>query len=309
MSEQSPRSMPSPRDDDGQPRAGPSPASPIRAHPPRIAALVARLRATAVALPGSTQAFELRRRDRQRAGSVLAAGLGARIFLMLLPLAFIASALIGFLDQSNPNFSTRTVHAAGLTANLVKVISQSSADARRGRWILLALGMVLLFYAAHGLYRALYMTHLVAWGMQSSEVHAGSLVLASALLVLLPFIGALTSLTRQAHLGLLLLVALPACAALYSALWLCISCLLPNRAGRWTGLLPGALAWGAGVLMLQFVTVFVLPDRVGGMSQLYGSLATASSTMAWLFLLGRLTVGAATLNAVLWDRSQLGHKA
>jgi uncharacterized BrkB/YihY/UPF0761 family membrane protein len=38
------------------------------------------------------------------------------------------------------------------------------------------------------------------------------------------------------------------------------------------------------------------------MSQLYGSLATASSTIAWLFIFGRLTVGAATLNAAFWDR-------
>jgi uncharacterized BrkB/YihY/UPF0761 family membrane protein len=198
------------------------------------------------------------------------------------------------------------MRAAGLTANLVRVISQSSAEARRGRWILLVVGVILLFYAAHGLYRALYMTHLVAWGMQAAQIHVGPLILTCGLLVLLPIVGAVTSLSREAHLGVLLVFGVPAGVALYSALWLWISWLLPNRAGRWTGLVPGALAWGTGMIALQLVSVFVLPDRVGGMSQLYGSLATASSTMAWLFLFGRLTVAAATLNAVLWDRSHKG---
>jgi hypothetical protein len=253
-------------------------------------------------LPGSTQAFELRRRDRQRAGSVLAAGLGARTFLMLLPLAFIVAAVVGFLDETYPNFSARTVRAAGLTANLVKIVAQSSADARRGRWVLLIVGLVLLFYAALSLYRALYMTHLLAWDMTTAEIRAGSVVLACVLLVMLPIIGGIASLARELAPGVLLLLAVPAGVALYSALWFAMSWLLPHRADRWTALVPGALAWGGGMIVLQSIAVFVLPDRLGGMSQLFGSLATASSAIATLFIVGRLTVGAATLNATLWDR-------
>jgi uncharacterized BrkB/YihY/UPF0761 family membrane protein len=269
---------------------------------PGAGALGDRLRAAARALPGSTQAFELRRRDRQRAGSVLAAGIGARTFLMLLPLAFIIASVVGFLDQEVPNFSARTVRAAGLTANLVKVVSQSSGDARRGRWILLAIGVVLLVYAVHGLYRALYMTHLVAWEMQATKPRAGSVPLVSALLVLLPVVAGLASLGRQAPPLILLLVGVPVAVVLYSTLWLLVSAFLPNRADRWTALVPGAVTWGAGMMMLQFLAVFVLPDRLGGLSQLYGTLATASTTIAWLFIFGRLTVGVTTLNAVLWDR-------
>lgn len=264
--------------------------------------LADRLRRAATNVPGSTQAFEFRRRDRQRAGSVLAAGLAARTFLMLLPLAFIVAAVVGFADESSPNFSAREVRAVGLTANLVKVVSQSSADARRGRWILLALGVVLLFYAAHSLYRALFMTHLVAWEMTVVQVRPVSIVATCLLLVSVPIIAGFVSLARVLPLGPLLLLGVPAGIVLYSAMWLLISRLLPHRADRWMGLVPGALAWGVGMMALQLISVFVLPDRLSGMSQLYGALATASSTMFWLFLFGRLTVGAATLNAVLWDR-------
>ena len=55
------------------------------------------------------------------------------------------------------------------------------------------------------------------------------------------------------------------------------------------------------MMVLQLIAVFVLPG-LDGLSRLYGTLAIASSTMVWLFIFGRLTVGVATLNAVLWDR-------
>ena len=302
MSEHDARSTQSSREGEGSAPARHSDQSLAQGPPSGTDALPSRLRAALASLPGLTQAFELRRRDRQRAGSVLAAGIAARTFFMLLPLAFIAAAVVGFLDQTYPNFSARTVRAAGLTANLIKVVAQSSGDARRGRWVLLVVGVVLLGYAALSLYRALYMTHLVAWDMTAAESHARSALLGCALLVLFPVLGGLASLTRELAPGVFLLLEVPLGVALYSGLWLVMSWLLPHRADRWTGLVPGALAWGGGMIVLQFIAVFVLPDRLGGLSQLYGSLATASSTIAWLFIFGRLTVGAATFNATLWDR-------
>ena len=276
--------------------------TPIPAPKAGIRSLPVTLRRVAVSLPGSAHALELRRRDRQRAGSVLAAGIAARTFLMMLPLAFVVAAVVGFLDQAHAGFSAREVRAAGLTANLVKVVAESSADARRGRWILLVIGVVLLIYASHSLFRALYMTHLVAWEMTSGEIRPTSIVVACLLLVLLPVVGALGSLSREMPAGAFVLVVVPAGLLLYSAVWLWISWLLPHRADRWTGLVPGALAWGAGMMLLESIAVFVLPDRLGGTSRLYGTLAIASTTLAWLFIIGRLTVGAATLNAIVWDR-------
>ena len=220
---------------------------------------------------------------------------------MLLPLAFVVAAVIGFLDEAFPNFSAREFRAAGLTAGLVNVVAQSSGDARRGRWILLIIGIVLMLYAAHGLYRALYMTHLVAWEMPPLPAKARPMVLASVFLVLLPVVGGVGSLARNAA-GALVLVAVAAGIALYSSAWLGISWLLPHRADRWTGLVPGAVLFGTGMTVLQLIALFVVPGGTHGMSRLYGSLAIASSTIAWLFIFGRLAVGAATLNATLWDR-------
>jgi len=309
MSEHNARSSQSSREGEGPAPAGPADQPVAQAPKAGSDALAARLRAALASLPGSTQAFELRRRDRQRAGSVLAAGIAARTFLMLLPLAFIVAAAGGFVDQTYPNYSARTVRAAGLTANLVKIVAQSSGDARRGRWVLLVVGFVLLFYAALSLYRALYMTHLVAWEMTAAGSHAGSVVLACVLLVLLPIVGGLGSLARELTPRVVLLLVLPAGVALYSGFWLVMSLLLPHRADRWTGLVPGALAWGGGIIALQFIAVFVLPDRLGGLSLLYGTLATASSTIAVLFIVGRLTFGAVTLNATLWDRREKSLRA
>ena len=44
------------------------------------------------------------------------------------------------------------------------------------------------------------------------------------------------------------------------------------------------------------------PRAVASSSALYGSIGVVFAVLAWLFLLGRLLVYAATLNVVLWER-------
>jgi uncharacterized BrkB/YihY/UPF0761 family membrane protein len=50
------------------------------------------------------------------------------------------------------------------------------------------------------------------------------------------------------------------------------------------------------------VSVYILARRVASASELYGSLGVAAALLLWLYLLGRLVVAAAMLNATLWDR-------
>ena len=40
------------------------------------------------------------------------------------------------------------------------------------------------------------------------------------------------------------------------------------------------------------------------MSELYGALGAAASVLLWLYLIGRLVVGSAVLNATLWERNR-----
>ncbi|MCB1269630.1 MAG: hypothetical protein KDB19_16030, partial [Microthrixaceae bacterium] len=54
------------------------------------------------------------------------------------------------------------------------------------------------------------------------------------------------------------------------------------------------------------VTVFYFAGRVSRMSETYGPLGVAIVALLWLYLIGRLMVSAAVINATLWDRHQRG---
>jgi uncharacterized BrkB/YihY/UPF0761 family membrane protein len=46
--------------------------------------------------------------------------------------------------------------------------------------------------------------------------------------------------------------------------------------------------------------------RIESASELYGALGAASAVLLWLYLIGRLVVASAVLNATLWERRRLG---
>jgi uncharacterized BrkB/YihY/UPF0761 family membrane protein len=68
-------------------------------------------------------------------------------------------------------------------------------------------------------------------------------------------------------------------------------------------LVPGALLIAGGVIVMRLVTVLYLLNRIESSSELYGGLGAAAGILLWLYLIGRLIVGAAVLNAALWARN------
>jgi uncharacterized BrkB/YihY/UPF0761 family membrane protein len=52
--------------------------------------------------------------------------------------------------------------------------------------------------------------------------------------------------------------------------------------------------------------VLYLVPKLGHSSELYGALGTATVILLWLYLLARLLVAAAFLNAALWDHRMGG---
>jgi uncharacterized BrkB/YihY/UPF0761 family membrane protein len=96
--------------------------------------------------------------------------------------------------------------------------------------------------------------------------------------------------------GLVLAIA---AVVLYAGGWLGLSLLLPHGDADWTALLPGAALVGVGILALHMVTVYYVAGRVGSASQLYGPIGAAVAILGWTYLVGRLTVASAVLNASL----------
>lgn len=245
-------------------------------------------------------ALETLQADRRMVGSVMAAGVAFRLFLMILPLALLTAALLGFEDSTLAGAPGQVASQYGITRALAQTIQSSAREASKGRWLLLGTGLVLLLWTGNGVVQALNGAFRVAWNLdrtgRSSPLKAiivvGSLVLAVGATMATASIGA-----GSAALELPMTAGL---AVVYAIDWYVISWALPHASASWRALVPGSILMALGLSALHLGTVLFVADRVARASQLYGSLGFVSTLMLWLFLSGRIMVGSAQLNAALW---------
>jgi membrane protein len=240
--------------------------------------------------------------DRRMAGSVMAAGVAFRLLLMILPLALLTAALLGFENATAVGSPGQVASRYGLTVALARTIQSSATQATKGRWFLLATGLLLLLWTGNGVVQGLNGAFRVAWNLPHTE--RGSPIkalLIVASLVLAVFATVATASIGAGSPGL----EAPRTAGLtltYAILWYAISWALPHADADWRALLPGSILFALGFALLHLGTVLFVANRVARASQLYGSLGFISTLMLWLFLSGRLMVGSAQLNATLWRR-------
>jgi uncharacterized BrkB/YihY/UPF0761 family membrane protein len=270
----------------------------------RLGSIQQRLDAFEARFPGAGTARGIYQRDRRHAGSVLAAGLAFRLFLMLLPLFLLASSALGFLAGEHGRPESAVGDALGLGSAVVKVMTDSGAEARDGRWLLLLTGLVLLAYSANSAYRALRLVHVVAWQGRLERAGLLTTVLVGMLLIAVLLWLALESVVASRFpnswplTGLLLIAAL-------GGTWLLISMLLPHGDAPWRALVPGAAIVAIGVGAMHLVSSYYIPHKLSSTSQLYGALGVAATVMTWLFVGCRLIVSASVLNALLWERGRI----
>jgi uncharacterized BrkB/YihY/UPF0761 family membrane protein len=85
-------------------------------------------------------------------------------------------------------------------------------------------------------------------------------------------------------------------------------CARPHRAqvahadARWADLIPGSLFYAIGVTGVLVFNAVVLGSLIQSKTSTYGALGTAATLLFAFFLLGRVIVGAAVLNATLYER-------
>ncbi|HXM53941.1 MAG TPA: YhjD/YihY/BrkB family envelope integrity protein [Candidatus Dormibacteraeota bacterium] len=269
----------------------------------RLGSIQRRLDAFEARMPGAGTARGMYLRDRRHAGSVLAAGLAFRLFLVLLPLLLLSSSALGFLASGRGRSLAAVEGSLGLSGAMVNVMNASGAEAHDGRWLLLLTGIVLLAYTANSAYRALRLVHVVAW--QDRPERAGPLTtaLAALLLIAMLFWGALASALVSRFPDAAPLTDLLLVAAL-GATWLLLSMLLPHAGAPWRALVPGALVVAIAFGAMHLVSSYYIPRKLSSTSQLYGALGVAATVMTWLFLACRLIVATAVLNALLWERGR-----
>jgi uncharacterized BrkB/YihY/UPF0761 family membrane protein len=274
------------------------------AGPVRLGSMQQRLDAFQARLPGASTARGMMARDRRHAGSVLAAGLAFRVFLMMLPLYLLGSSALGFLAGGNGQTVAAVEGKLRLGGAVAKALNSSAAEAHDGRWVLLLTGLVLLVYTLNSALRALRLVHIVAWQEQPGRSGPLATALAGLLLIAMLLWGSLAALLVAIlpNLGPLIGVLL---VASLGGTWLLLSMRLPHGSAPWRALVPGALVVAGGLGAMHLVSSYYLPHKLSSTSQLYGALGVAATVMTWLFLACRLIVAATVLNALLWERGRI----
>jgi uncharacterized BrkB/YihY/UPF0761 family membrane protein len=199
--------------------------------------------------------------------------------------------------------TARSLGITGLVSNSVATAAQGQA-----RWYALLVGVPLLLYVTRSLLRALIVTHRLLWGDARSAAPRPTALATLRLLVLLlgfSVVSLAASAFREWAPGpgvlVTILLVLP-----YAGLWLLVSLQLPHRGSDWKALAPGALLCGLGIELLHVLTAYVLEPYAVAKEGTYGAMGAAAALLLGLFLLSRLIVAGAVLNATLWERRARG---
>jgi uncharacterized BrkB/YihY/UPF0761 family membrane protein len=243
-------------------------------------------------------------RDRERFGRLLARALAYQLFLWLLPFTLVLVAGLGFLSSAHQSPPKDLAAHLGIVGVASQSISRAAADAEHARFVVLVVGVPVLYVASVGAIKAFRTVSALAWGVPAGPVPRKPLAVLELLgLLLAGFAVILVSTAiRESSEGLGLIATALAVVA-YSAIAFVVLRALPRPDVPWTALVPGALALGLGMDAIHFFVVYFISHRVSSLSQTYGALGAAAALLLALFFMGRLFVAAVMLNSALWERA------
>lgn len=239
--------------------------------------------------------------DRRLAASVLAGGISYRLFFWLLPLALILGGVLGFSSSASADEAARSF---GLTATIASAVGDSVADANRGRWALLLGGSAALLWTSSWTVIALRRVHALIWDSPVPRTTGnpllGALAFSGVVMAMLAIPTGAARL-RDASPTAGLVISLLAVGAFF-VLWLWASAQLPHADAPLMALVPGALLAAIGAQAIHLFASFYVAGKLERASALYGGLGLAATFLFVLYIVGRLVIASAVLNAELWHR-------
>jgi uncharacterized BrkB/YihY/UPF0761 family membrane protein len=255
-------------------------------------------------------ALEAVERDAQSGGGVLAAAVAFRLFMFLVPYAFVLCTGFGLASTAAGQDPGDAARSAGITGLLASAVSSTSTLSLANRLVALIVGGFALALTARSLVRVLWIVHRLIWRVQPRRKPSpwSPLILVGFVTVLF----GLADLTAWigSHSLLLRVVAFFFTIVASGAAWFLASWLLPRDDCALWALLPGALMVGVGVGLLQILTITYVVHVVTRKSALYGAIGIALALLLWTYFAGRLLTAATAANASLWKhRSAQDHEA
>jgi uncharacterized BrkB/YihY/UPF0761 family membrane protein len=240
-------------------------------------------------------------RDSDVGGGIMAGALAYRLFIWLLPFALVLVGVLGVVSKVTGEVPREAVAGTGLAGLVTKSVAAAASGA--GYWYALAVGLPVLVYMTRSLLRALIVVHRLVWTEHRERVPKPTwtatlqlLVVLVALFVVVPVTDELWPFPGDA-------IVVPVIdAILIALLWLAVICRLPRRDAGWQSLLPGAVLFGVGAVLIGSLTYNLLGAYASQRESTYGALGLAAALLLGLFIVARLVVACAVLNATLWER-------
>ena len=246
--------------------------------------------------------FETIERDSHIGGGMLAGALSYRLFIFALPLAFFLVSGLGVLASALGVHANVVVNSVGVAGTVTKQV-QGAAEGSSNWWVALT-ALLVLAYMTRVLLRSVAIVHALAWegSAASVKVHSRQLeIFAAAIACQLLLVAGVGAVGHQTVIGGV--IALVVFVLALAGLWLVVSLHLPHADARWTDLIPGSLFYAIGFVGVQIFNVLILGQMIKEKSTTYGALGIAGAILLDLFLIGRVIVGAAVVNATLYERS------
>ena len=248
--------------------------------------------------------FDVYERDRRHLGGLLSGALAYRFFIWLLPFTLLFVGVLGAVTAAageTPDDLSDDLGLQGTLANLMR-----DAAEQKGWWIALILGLFGTAYAGLGAVRSLRIAHAAAWGVRPERAARPAMDSAwlFAVVVLALAASALATFLRERSGLVGGLVTVVALWALYFLIALRLSEVMPHRDVSRRALVPGAALVALGVQGLHLFTAYYLADRAERATSVYGAIGAALVILLWLFILARLVMAGAVLNAELAARRE-----
>ncbi len=254
-------------------------------------------------------AFRVVEADRRYAGGLIASGMAFRVFIVLVPFAFVVVTAFGYvselIDSESPQSVARDLGITGLVAS---AIDASIGSSTWQRLVTLVVALYALLWATWTLIRAMQTVFGLAWNQRPTShlTRSWRPLLWVVGLMLAMFLGGAAVSVLLDNVGLLLAIVIRLLLfGFLIVLWIVVSWLLPRAPETtWSSLLPGAVLLAVGAEVLQFLTVFFFSRYIEDKTETYGAIGASVAILLWAYLLGRLVVTSAFLNAERWRRSR-----
>jgi membrane protein len=227
-----------------------------------------------------------------------------RLFLFLVPFVYILFTAVGLASTAANQDPATVAKTLGITGVLASAIVNSQDISALSQFLLVLGASVALVWTANSLVKTLYVVHWLIWGVPRLKPSGFRTIGTTIGLAVVLTVLAVSTNVLRSDVGVLgsLLVALIVMASSFMAWWW-VSWRLPHAPVGARQLIPGAVLVALGTEVLHLLTTYWIGHLVARKSHTYGAIGVALAALLWVYVLGRIIVASAGVNAALWRRN------